>query len=178
MPANPIVAATDGSAESLRAVDWAVREAALRDAPLRIVSAAALMPGMIGSHAMSGFDAIAEALRVERDRALEVAAQRAAGSAPGLLIDADALDGPSAEAVTHSGRGAQLLVVGSRGRGEFAAMVLGSVSRHVATHASCPVVVVGQDISPAWRSAASSNAKLSEAASSTSPIPMPICRAP
>ena len=44
MSAKPIVAATDGSAESMRAVDWAVREAALRGAPLRIVSAAALLP--------------------------------------------------------------------------------------------------------------------------------------
>ena len=40
MAAKPIVAGTDGSEESLRAVDWAAREAALRGAPLRIVAAA------------------------------------------------------------------------------------------------------------------------------------------
>ncbi|HJY61120.1 MAG TPA: universal stress protein [Streptosporangiaceae bacterium] len=45
MSAQPIVAATDGSEESLRAAEWAAREAALRGAPLRIVSAAALLPG-------------------------------------------------------------------------------------------------------------------------------------
>ena len=45
MSAKPIVAATDGSEESLRAVGWAAREAVLRGAPLRIVSAAALRPG-------------------------------------------------------------------------------------------------------------------------------------
>ena len=56
MPAKPIVAATDGSAESLRAVDWAVREAVLRGAPLRLVCAAALLPAMIGNHAISGFE--------------------------------------------------------------------------------------------------------------------------
>ena len=46
MAAKPIVAGTDGSEESLRAVDWAAREAVLRGAPLRIVSAASLLPRM------------------------------------------------------------------------------------------------------------------------------------
>ena len=148
MSAKPIVAATDGSAESMRALDWAVREAALRGAPLRIVSAAALLPRMIGGHAMSGNDAQADALRIKRDQALAAAAERAAKSAPGLLIDADAVDGQPGEAVTNSGSGALMLVVGSRGTGEFAAMILGSVSRHAATHASCPVVVVRAPAEP------------------------------
>jgi nucleotide-binding universal stress UspA family protein len=63
MPAQPIVAATDGSEESLRAAEWAAREAALRGAPLRIVSAAALLPRMIGGHAMSGYDTVADSIR-------------------------------------------------------------------------------------------------------------------
>ena len=46
MAAKPIVAGTDGSEESLRAVDWAAREAALRGAPLRIVAGAGLLPRM------------------------------------------------------------------------------------------------------------------------------------
>jgi nucleotide-binding universal stress UspA family protein len=46
MAAKPIVAGTDGSVESLRAVDWAAREAALRGAPLRIVAAGETPPGM------------------------------------------------------------------------------------------------------------------------------------
>ena len=151
MSAKPIVAATDGSAESMRAVDWAVREAALRDAPLRIISAAALLPRTIGGHAMSGHDADADALRIKRDQALAAAAERAAKSAPGLLIDADAVDGQPGEAVTNSGNGALMLVVGSRGAGEFAAMILGSVSRYAATHASCPVVVVRAPAEPERR---------------------------
>jgi nucleotide-binding universal stress UspA family protein len=142
MSAQPIVAATDGSQESLRAAEWAVREAALRGAPLRIVSAVALLPRMIGGHAMSGYDTVADTIREHRDQALAAAAERAAKAAPGLLIDTDHLDGPPAEAVTASGSGALMLVVGSRGVGAFAAMVLGSVSRYAATHASCPVVVV------------------------------------
>ena len=77
MSAKPIVAATDGSEESLRAVDWAAREAALRGAPLRIVSAAALLPRMIGGHAMSGYDTVADTIREHRDQALAAATERA-----------------------------------------------------------------------------------------------------
>jgi len=151
MSAQPIVAATDGSEESLRAAEWAAREAALRGAPLRIVSAAALLPRMIGGHAMSGYDTVADTMREHRDQALAAAAERAAKAAPGLLIDTDHLDGPPAEAVTASGSGALMLVVGSRGVGGFAAMVLGSVSRYAATHASCPVVVVREAAASARR---------------------------
>jgi nucleotide-binding universal stress UspA family protein len=145
MSAMPIVAATDGSEESLRAVEWAAGEAVLRGAPLRIVSAAALLPRMIGGHAMSGYDTVADTIREHRDQALAAATARAAKAAPGLLIDADPLDGSPAQAVTEAGSGAQMLVVGSRGVGAFAAMLLGSVSRYAATHAACPVVVVRED---------------------------------
>jgi nucleotide-binding universal stress UspA family protein len=151
MSAQPIVAATDGSEESLRAAEWAAREAALRGAPLRIVSAAALLPRMIGGHAMSGYDTVADTIREHRDQALAATAERAAKAAPGLLIDTDHLDGPPAEAVTASGSGALMLVVGSRGVGGFAAMVLGSVSRYAATRASCPVVVVREAAESARR---------------------------
>jgi nucleotide-binding universal stress UspA family protein len=142
MSAKPIVAATDGSEESLRAVDWAAREAVLHGTPLRIVSAAALLPRMIGGHAMSDYDTVADTIRKHRDQALAAATERATRMAPGLLIDADHLEGTPAEAVTDAGSGALMLVVGSRGVGAFGAMILGSVSRYAATHAACPVVVV------------------------------------
>src|SRR5271166_2747085 len=146
MSAKPIVAATDGSEESLRAVDWAAREAALRGAPLRIVCAAALVPRMIGGHAMSDYDTVSDTIREHRDQALTAATERATRTAPGLLVDADQLSGSPAEAVTEAGSGALMLVVGSRGNGAFAALVLGSVSRYAATHASCPVVVVRDQV--------------------------------
>jgi len=142
MPAKPIVAATDGSEESLRAVDWAAREAVLRGAPLRIVSAAGLLPRMVSSQGTSEYQTVSDHIRQDSDIALTTAAARAARVAPDLLIDTDHLDGAPAEAVTASGSGALMLVVGSRGVGAFTAMILGSVSRYAATHASCPVVVV------------------------------------
>ena len=151
MSAKPIVAATDGSEESLRAVVWAAREAVLRGAPLRIVSAAELLPRMVGGHAMSNYDAVADTIRQHRDQALAAATERVAQTAPGLIVDADHLEGSPAEAVTSAGSGALMLVTGSRGAGAFAAMVLGSVSRYAATHAACPVVVVREDAGAAHR---------------------------
>ena len=97
---------------------------------------------MIGLQVRPDRDAVADLLREERDRALAAAARRAAEMAPSVLIDTDSLPGQPAQAVTESGSGALMLVVGSRGIGAFAAMVLGSVSRYATAHASCPVVVV------------------------------------
>ena len=145
MAAKPIVAGTDGSEESLQAVDWAAREAVLRGVPLRIVSAASVLPGMISRAGPGQFDTVTDVLLEERDAALVAAADRAARVAPGLLIDTDQLKGQPAQAVTESGAGALMLVVGSRGVGAFTALVLGSVSRYVASHASCPVVVMREE---------------------------------
>jgi nucleotide-binding universal stress UspA family protein len=144
MASKPIVAGTDGSEESLRAVDWAAREAMLRGAPLRIVSAATLLPRMVSraGPTESEYDTVTDVLLKERDRALAAAAELAAKTAPGLLIDTDQLSGQPAQAITEAGAGALMLVVGSRGGGAFTAMVLGSVSRYAASHASGPVVVV------------------------------------
>jgi nucleotide-binding universal stress UspA family protein len=151
MSAMPIVAASDGSEESLRAVDWAAREAVLRGAPLRIVSAPGLLPRMVGSQGHSEYETVSDVIRDESDHALTAATARAAKVAPDLLIDADHLDGAPADAVTAAGSGALMLVVGSRGVGAFAAMILGSVSRYAATHASSPVVVVREEIGATHR---------------------------
>src|SRR3984885_668984 len=89
MAEKPIVAATDGSEESLRAVDWAAREAVLRGAPLRIVSAAALLPRMTEDHDVSGYETVTDAITEHRDAGLAAAAERAAKAGPALLIDTD-----------------------------------------------------------------------------------------
>lgn len=145
MTAKPIVAATDGSAESLRAVQWAAREAVLRGAPLRIVSVGELLPRMSAHRGTDNPETVADVILDDRDRALAEAAARAAETDPGLLIDTDPLDGPVAQTVTDAGSGALMLVVGHRGIGAFAALILGSVSRYAATHAPCPVVVVREE---------------------------------
>lgn len=142
MTTRAIVAATDGSEESLRAVEWAAAEAHLRATPLRIVSAMSLLPWTIPLQLRPDRDHIADLIRNEREQALKTAAARAAARAPGLAIVADPLGGPPAQAIAQAGSSAPMLVVGSRGVGAFTAMTLGSVSRYVPAHAGCPVVVV------------------------------------
>lgn len=140
MRAKPVVVGVDGSEESLRAVEWAAMEAKRHSSSLRIVSAPAMPLRMHGYHASPR--AVTSALRAISARALRVAVTRAEEVAPDLLIDTDLLSGSPALAVADSGSGALMLVVGARGAGGFAAMLLGSVSRYAATRAPCPVIVV------------------------------------
>jgi nucleotide-binding universal stress UspA family protein len=143
MTTRPVVVGVDGSEESLRAVEWAAREAHRHGAPLRIVSAPAVPPRMLASDPAP--QGVTKVLGSMPRRALAEAITRAGEVAPDLLIDTDLLTGPPALMVTGSGCGALMLVVGARGAGGFAAMLLGSVSRYTAMHASCPVVVVREE---------------------------------
>ena len=61
---------------------------------------------------------------------------------PGISIDPSVIEGHPAPLLVKASSGADLLVVGSRGHGEFAGMLLGSVSEHCVTNAHCPVLVL------------------------------------
>jgi len=140
MAAKPVVVGVDGSEGALRAVEWAALEAERRKASLRILSAPAMPSRMHGDHGPA--QTVATELRGFAERALEEAVTRAEEIAPSLSIDTGLLTGAPAEAIAGSGSGALMVVVGARGIGGFAALVLGSVSRYVASRAACPVVVV------------------------------------
>jgi nucleotide-binding universal stress UspA family protein len=143
MATKPVIVGVDGSEESLLAVELAALEARRHSSPLRIVSAPDVMPRMHAYHASPA--EIAAALRGISARALDAAITRSEEVAPGLAVDTGLLSGPPAVAVAESGSGASILVVGARGAGGFVAMMLGSVSRYVATWAPCPVVVVREE---------------------------------
>ena len=131
----PITVGTDGSKPSLRAIDWAAREAAARGLPLRIVSVPELPARTRAHHA----------------RALSSAAERAAAQQPGLAIDTRLLPGHPAQVLVESSTDAAMLVVGSWGAGTLSAKFLGSVSQNLAAHACCPVVVVREQATLARR---------------------------
>jgi nucleotide-binding universal stress UspA family protein len=143
MTTKPVVVGVDGSEESLRAVEWAALEARRHSSPLRIVSAPGPVPRLHAYRAAP--EAIANALRGIAARALATAVSRAEEVAPGVPVTTGLLSGPPALAVTASASDAAMLVVGARGAGGFAAMILGSVSRYVASRAPCPVVVVREE---------------------------------
>jgi nucleotide-binding universal stress UspA family protein len=142
MATKPVVVGVDGSEESLLAAEWAAMEARRHGLPLRIVSAPALVPPVHSRQVSAA--AIASLLHGLSARALETAFARAEEVALGLEITTDLLSGPPASAVAGSGSDAAMLVVGARGGGGFAAMILGSVSRYAASRAACPVIVVRQ----------------------------------
>lgn len=143
MATKPIVVGVDGSGESLVAAEWAAMQAARHGLALHVVSAPGMLPRMHSPHASPA--TLAGELRDASVRALGLGRARAEEVAPGLNVTTGLLSGAPALAVTGSGAGAAMLVVGARGTGGFAAMVLGSVSRYAADRAACPVIVVRQE---------------------------------
>src|SRR5215471_17651374 len=148
MATRPVLVGVDGSEESLRAVEWAAMQAKRHGSPLRIVSAPAMPPRM---RAEVDPVTVANALRGMAAQSLAAALTRSEEVAPGLPVDTGLLSGPPAVALSAAGGGASMLVVGARGIGGFAAMILGSVSRYAAMHAACPVIVVRQETSAVHR---------------------------
>jgi nucleotide-binding universal stress UspA family protein len=146
--AGRIVVGVDGSEPSHEALRWAAAEAALRGA--RIVAAHAWTfvpptpigePGMIP---MPATDYVGQ-LDAERNAALaELDAALAEVFPDGVPDDLESklLEGDAEDALVREAADAELLVVGSRGRSGLKSVLLGSVSRHVVSHAPCPVVVV------------------------------------
>jgi nucleotide-binding universal stress UspA family protein len=84
-------------------------------------------------------------LEAERDAstaALESAVSDALATTSGIDVEQKLVEGDAGDVLVAESESAQLVVVGSHGRSGLQAALLGSVSRHVTTHASCPVVVV------------------------------------
>lgn len=146
--AGTIVVGVDGSPESQAALRWAAEEAALRDARLVAVWAWTFVPpapiaepGMIPVPAMD-YPGAGEAERAAVEEELETAFRSAFPTTPEVEIERKLVEGDPAHVLESEARGADLVVVGSRGRSGIAAALLGSVSKHVVDHAPCPVVVV------------------------------------
>jgi nucleotide-binding universal stress UspA family protein len=137
-----IVVGTDGSDGSKTAVRWAAREAERRGALLRIVHA--FDWEWHSARYSIGGEYLNEA-RQHADAVVANATDEARAVAPAIRIQADALIGNAAPQLLEIAADADLLVVGNRGRGGFASLLLGSVSQRLALHAPCPVVVVRGD---------------------------------
>jgi nucleotide-binding universal stress UspA family protein len=140
-PVRPgVVVGADGSEVSAEAIGYAFAQAALRELPLTVVHvwSSDFDSAYLASDVTTGLAAL-----TAEEQAL--AAEEIAGWAetyPDVKVNRHVLRGhPVMELVDHS-RGAELLVVGSRGRGGFTGMLLGSVSQGVLHQAHCPVAVV------------------------------------
>jgi nucleotide-binding universal stress UspA family protein len=134
-----IVVGIDGSPSSLAALEWAARQAALTGSTLDVVTTWEWPAsyGMGFSYLPPDYDPAGDARRV-----LDDVVKPVSGTYPEIAIRLIVVEGHPAPALVEASRGADLLVVGSRGHGEFAGMLLGSVSEHCATKAHCPVLVI------------------------------------
>jgi nucleotide-binding universal stress UspA family protein len=136
----PVVVGVDGSSHQQKVIDWAASEARLRRRPLRLVHAFdwALL-GM--SYTARPYGVVQEELQANAARILERSLAIARHIAPDLDIDGRVVDGSPTAVLRDASRSAAVVVVGHRGRGGFAGLLLGSVAAQVAAHAACPVVV-------------------------------------
>ena len=138
-----IVVGVDGSPGSKTALKWAMNHARLTGSTVEAVTTwqnPAEYATAYGwtSAAFEGDSYAATTVKVLGDTVAEVTAQM---DHP-VAVLTQVVEGHPAEALLHAAEGAELLVVGSRGRGTFAAIMLGSVSQNCVQHAPCPVVVV------------------------------------
>jgi nucleotide-binding universal stress UspA family protein len=132
-----IVVGVDGSPSSKAALRWALRQARLTGARVEAVTARQLPPS-------SGWDLLpdtADVAGIARSM-LEEAIAGAGALAPGVKIQPTVRQGNAAQVLLDDAKGAELLVVGSRGHGGFTEALLGSVGQHCVHHATCPVVVI------------------------------------
>lgn len=132
-----IVAGVDGSESSLSALAWAARQADLTTSVLEVVTTWE-WPTSLGwaVPVPDEFDPEAEVRTV-----LETAVDSVRQAHPGVAVDARVVNGHPAPTLVEASKGADLLVVGSRGHGQFVGMVLGSVSEYCVRNAPCPVLV-------------------------------------
>ncbi len=148
-----IVVGVDGSTGSDAALRWALNEARLRGTKLRVVHVyqpPQLPLAGVGAAGGVGVPVFAEnadefrrAAEAEAINLIGEGLRRTGGdSLRDLEIERAALEGPAAQTLVESARDEELLVLGSRGRGGFLGLLLGSVSQQCTQHSPCPVVIL------------------------------------
>ena len=143
-----IIVGVDGSGHSQRALEWAAREAALRQTSLTVLTVEQVMAGWGGGTAPVVYPV--DASDIERARKLAQAEADKVLEALGDRQPADvivrAVSGVPAQELIRASDGADLLVVGSLGAGGLTRLLMGSVSSQVTHLANCPVVVIPSDV--------------------------------
>ena len=134
-----IVVGIDGSVSSEEALRWAIGQARLTGQPVEALTSWRIPVdyGMGGAGVITAYDWEGVATKTLSETVAHVL-----GSADGAEVTQRAVMGHPAQVLLDAAEDAALLVVGSRGRGGFTGMLLGSVSQHVVARAACPVVVV------------------------------------
>ena len=140
-----IIVGVDGSGHSQRALEWAMKEAAVRQAPLTVITVHELIKGYFGGLVTYPDDKLLAEQAGQRVQAEveKTVADLGENRPPEVTVKVGF--GSAVEELVEAGKSADLLVVGSRGAGGFARMMLGSVSSLVTQHATCPVVIIPRE---------------------------------
>ncbi|MDR7302118.1 universal stress protein [Haloactinomyces albus] len=141
-----VAVGVDNSASSMRALAVAAEEAVRRGAVLHIVRAWSMrttpLPKDWPTGTVPSLEQYEEMVRTETEQLLA----DKIGNEPGCEVRMHVVHSPSPQALLSASRGADLLVVGHRGRGGFSGLMLGSVAEQCVRHAACPVLVVRPSI--------------------------------
>jgi nucleotide-binding universal stress UspA family protein len=138
-----IVVGIDGSHHSTRALEWALKEAALEQAPLTVLTVHSVPAGTwTGNPVILQRDADDQETMLQAAEELTRKATSQLGESVPDSITVRAISGYPSQELIDASRDADLVVVGSRGAGGFAKLLVGSVTSQVVEHAHCPVVVV------------------------------------
>jgi nucleotide-binding universal stress UspA family protein len=138
-----IVVGIDGSAHSAQALEWAIKEGALQHAAVTVVTVNSVPASpWTGNPTVLAQDPaeLAKLRQAAEEMTVKVTSQLN-GARP-TSVTVRAVNGFPAKELIDASRDADLVVVGSRGAGGFARLLMGSVSDQVAHHAHCPVMVV------------------------------------
>lgn len=137
-----VLVGDDGSASAGRAVGYALEEARRRGAALHVVRAFSITNAERPAGAPHGYaPALAELAEATR-HATEERVRRLLGEVDDVSIEVHVPYGPAAQCLIEASARADVVVVGARGRGGFATLLLGSVADQVIRHSDAPVVVV------------------------------------
>ena len=138
-----ITVGIDGSAHSSHVLEWALKEGAIRHAPVTVLTVHSVpMDGWTGNPIRLPRDAADEESECQAAEELTAKALSQLGDAQPSSVTVRAIIGFPADELIEASRTADLMVVGSRGAGGFARLMIGSVSSQVVHHAHCPVVVL------------------------------------
>ena len=140
-----ITVGIDGSDHSQRALEWAIKEAVIRNTPLTVLA----VHQVAGNHwnaAPEIYPADAPEAEKMRQSAQELVQKLIeASGGPGPSVTVRAVSGIAAQELIKASNDSDLVVVSSRGGGGFARLMLGSTSGQVVQHSACPVVVIPAD---------------------------------
>ena len=138
-----IVVGVDGSPNSERALDWAMKQAAAVHAPLTVIAVHEVPKSYWGDIPVIGpaDEALLEKLRQAAEEMTQRAASRLGDAGP-ATVTVHAVNGFVVKELVDASQDADLVVVGARGGSGFARVLVGSVSSEVVQHAACPVVIV------------------------------------